>query len=72
MLKHAAGTNVYFISPEFAGIARSAWKVSAIALEELKVVQVNGRNSPPTGIEGIWFALQVGVGADLRTLVETK
>jgi hypothetical protein len=47
---------VYFICPEFAGNARGCYKRAYLLLNEMGFVDVNGRNSPPTGIEGLFFA----------------
>jgi len=47
---------VYFICPEFAGNARGCYKRAYLILNEQGYIDVAGRNSPPTGIEGLFFA----------------
>lgn len=47
---------MYFLSPEFAGNARGCYKQAYILLNELGYVEVAGRNSPPTGVEGLFLA----------------
>jgi hypothetical protein len=41
---------VYFMSPEFAGAARGAYKQAYLLMAQLGVIVVDGRNSPPTGM----------------------
>ena len=45
------------MAPEFAGAARGQYKKAYLAFADLKAVSVKGRNSPPTGVEGLYFAL---------------
>mmetsp|Transcript_18843 Transcript_18843/g.26107 ORF Transcript_18843/g.26107 Transcript_18843/m.26107 type:complete len:244 (+) Transcript_18843:3-734(+) len=56
LAKRWPAEKVYFISPEFAGNARGSYKKAYIILSELGFVEVNGRNSPPTGVEGLFLA----------------
>jgi hypothetical protein len=42
--------HVYFLSPEFAGAARGAYKQAYVLMAQLGVIVVDGRNSPPTGM----------------------
>ena len=49
--------HVYFMAPEFAASARGQYKKAYTLLEELGAITVAGRNSPPTGVEGIFFAV---------------
>jgi hypothetical protein len=49
--------HVYFMAPEFAASARGQYKKAYTLLEEQGAITVAGRNSPPTGVEGIFFAM---------------
>lgn len=48
---------IYFMAPEFAGNARGMYKRAYVLMHERGFIEVNGRNSPPTGVEGLFFAL---------------
>ena len=61
----AAGKHIYFMAPEFALNARGTYKKAAVVMDETGYIRVKGRNSPPTGIEGIFFALEVCDTVDL-------
>jgi len=52
-------TPVLFVAPEFAGNARGMYKKSYLLMEEANMLSVRGRNSPPTGIEGVFLAISV-------------
>ena len=51
-------TPVLFVAPEFAGNARGMYKKSYLIMEEANMLSVRGRNSPPTGVEGVFLAIQ--------------
>eukprot|EP00191_Tetraselmis_sp_GSL018_P010990 CAMPEP_0177599494 /NCGR_PEP_ID=MMETSP0419_2-20121207/13028_1 /TAXON_ID=582737 /ORGANISM="Tetraselmis sp., Strain GSL018" /LENGTH=467 /DNA_ID=CAMNT_0019092241 /DNA_START=541 /DNA_END=1945 /DNA_ORIENTATION=- len=51
------GESVLLLAPEFASQARGQYKQGQAALSSMGVVEVHGRNSAPTGIEGIFMAL---------------
>ena len=57
-------TKVWFMAPEFAGNARTAYKVAFAKMDEIGYMRVRGRNSAPTGIEGIFLA--GGVETEIR------
>ena len=61
----AVGKLIYFMAPEFALNARGTYKKAAVVMDETGYIRVKGRNSPPTGIEGIFFALEVCDTVDL-------
>ena len=61
----AVGKHIYFMAPEFALNARGTYKKSAVVMDEIGYIRVKGRNSPPTGIEGLFFALEVCDTVDL-------
>ena len=61
----AVGKHIYFMAPEFALNARGTYKKSAVVMDETGYIRVKGRNSPPTGIEGLFFALEVCDTVDL-------
>jgi len=48
--------HVYFMAPEFAGNARGMYKKAYTLMNEMGFIEISGRNSPPTGIEGVFFA----------------
>ena len=52
-------TKVWFMAPEFAGNARTAYKVAFAKMDEIGYMRVRGRNSAPTGIEGIFLAVEL-------------
>jgi len=39
---------VWFMAPEFAGVARGMYKKAYLLMNEAGIVEVKGRNSPPT------------------------
>eukprot|EP00898_Chlorokybus_atmophyticus_P008030 jgi/Chlat1/8228/Chrsp77S07680 len=45
------------MAPEFAGAARGQYKKANAAVIEAGYMTINGRNSAPTGVEGLFFAL---------------
>jgi hypothetical protein len=51
------GEHVFFMAPEFAANARAMYKKTYTLLEAAGAITVAGRNSPPTGVEGIFFAI---------------
>ena len=55
--KWGSEESIYFMAPEFAGAARGQYKKAYLAFADLKAVSVKGRNSPPTGVEGLYFAM---------------
>ena len=57
--------SIYFMAPEFAGAARGQYKKAYLAFADLKAVSVKGRNSPPTGVEGLYFAMLTCESVDL-------
>ena len=57
--------NIYFMAPEFALNARGTYKKAYAVMDEAGYIRVKGRNSPPTGIEGIFFGLEVCKTVDL-------
>eukprot|EP00899_Mesostigma_viride_P008182 jgi/Mesvir1/17365/Mv08675-RA.1 len=52
-------TSVLFLSPEFAGNARGMYKRAHANVTAMGFMNISGRNSPPTGIEGVFFAMEV-------------
>ena len=56
---------VYFMAPEFALNARGTYKKAYAVMDESGYMRVKGRNSPPTGIEGVFFGLEVCDTVDL-------
>jgi len=54
--KWQPNTKVYFMAPEFAGNARGMYKKAYVLMADMGFIEVKGRNSPPTGIEGLFFA----------------
>jgi len=63
--KWGSEEKVYFMAPEFAGAARGQYKKAYLAFADLKAVSVKGRNSPPTGVEGLYFAMLTCESVDL-------
>jgi len=53
------GEHVLYLAPEFAGQSRGQYKHGQTALDEMGVIKVRGRNSAPSGIEGIFMALAI-------------
>ena len=51
--------HIYFMAPEFALNARGTYKKAYAVMDESGYMRVKGRNSPPTGIEGVFFGLEV-------------
>lgn len=49
--------NLLYLAPEFAGQSRGQYKHGQTTLGEMGVIKVHGRNSAPSGIEGIFMAL---------------
>ena len=63
--KWGSEEKIYFMAPEFAGAARGQYKKAYLAFADLKAVSVKGRNSPPTGVEGLYFAMLTCESVDL-------
>ena len=59
LVKRYPDVKVWFMAPEFAGVARGMYKKAYLLMNEAGIVEVKGRNSPPTGVEGLFFALAV-------------
>ena len=59
LVKRYPDAQVWFMAPEFAGVARGMYKKAYLLMSEAGIIEVKGRNSPPTGIEGLFFALAV-------------
>lgn len=59
------GKPVYFMAPEFAMNARGSYKKAYAVMDNLGYIRVKGRNSPPTGIEGVFFAMEICDVTDL-------
>eukprot|EP00976_Prorocentrum_cordatum_P005245 104102-Prorocentrum_minimum.AAC.1 len=53
------GNKVYFMDNKLSGAARGVYRKVFAKMEALAAVAVAGRNTAPTGMEGIMFALSL-------------
>ncbi|QDZ22217.1 sialyltransferase [Chloropicon primus] len=63
--KYGERRPAYFMAPEFALNARGTYKKAYAVMDEAGYIRVKGRNSPPTGIEGVFFGLEMCDTVDL-------
>ena len=59
MASTAEDTAVYVMGEEFARFSRRAYQTSQKALSDMRYVEVVGKNQAPSGIEGIFMALEL-------------